>query len=267
MQIEVVDDCSTQIDVERVVHEVGAGRVAFHRQARNARRDRQLQHLPRARPRPAGPRPARRRSGRARLLRGARLGIRAPPGVGAAFCRCSMIDEATGRSISRPRASRSRRGRRLIACLVVSSLIQTPGIVVRRSVYERLGGFDRARTRGLGDVAAHRGALPDLVRAPRPGALPPPPGFRHHASDAHSHERHQHPPRHRDRQRVPAAQSRGRAPGGRRSPSTATRPPTRPGACGTRGTWPPRWRSSAPASAACSRPDTGARRFDCGRPR
>lgn len=35
MQIEVVDDCSTMDDPERVVHEVGRGRISFHRKAVN----------------------------------------------------------------------------------------------------------------------------------------------------------------------------------------------------------------------------------------
>ncbi|HEV2736566.1 MAG TPA: glycosyltransferase, partial [Longimicrobiaceae bacterium] len=35
MQIEVVDDRSTRDDPEAVVREVGGGRVAFYRQARN----------------------------------------------------------------------------------------------------------------------------------------------------------------------------------------------------------------------------------------
>ena len=36
MQIEVIDDCSTKDDPEAVVHEMGRGRVAFHRKPKNA---------------------------------------------------------------------------------------------------------------------------------------------------------------------------------------------------------------------------------------
>ena len=35
MEIEVVDDCSTEDDPEAVVREVGKGRVKFHRKSRN----------------------------------------------------------------------------------------------------------------------------------------------------------------------------------------------------------------------------------------
>lgn len=35
MQIEVVDDCSTDADVQAVVQEIGKGRVGYYRQERN----------------------------------------------------------------------------------------------------------------------------------------------------------------------------------------------------------------------------------------
>src|SRR5215813_8446370 len=35
MQIEVIDDCSTDIDVEELVRSIGKGRVVYHRQPQN----------------------------------------------------------------------------------------------------------------------------------------------------------------------------------------------------------------------------------------
>ena len=35
MQIEVIDDCSTDEDVEAIVNQIGAGRISFYRQPEN----------------------------------------------------------------------------------------------------------------------------------------------------------------------------------------------------------------------------------------
>lgn len=69
--------------------------------------------------------------------------LRADPSLGAAFCRYVLIDDRnrwrhlapmlfeSSRKIDRPALQLGRR-----------NLIRTPAIVVRRSIYERIGGFD-----------------------------------------------------------------------------------------------------------------------------
>ena len=67
MQIEVVDDCSTD-DPQAIVDELAPDRVSFHRQPENRRPHPQLQHLHRTLTRPARPHPPRRRHRPRRLL-------------------------------------------------------------------------------------------------------------------------------------------------------------------------------------------------------
>lgn len=143
MEIEVVDDASTQGDCGAMVARLGRGRVAFHRQARNLgatgnftdciRRARgHLVHLLHAddlvEP-----------GFYARMQRA----FEANPRVGAAFCRHFFID-AAGRELSLSPLERRESGildqapRRLAE----EQRIMAPSIVVRRDVYEKLGGFD-----------------------------------------------------------------------------------------------------------------------------
>ena len=144
MQIEIVDDCSDQDDdPERVVREVGQGRVGFFRQARNMghtgnfltclRRSRgQVIHILHGddyvRPGFYG------KMGQA---------LHSNPSVGAAFCRHIFADEnghwTRISSLLREEGGIWANGARELAR---KQRIQTPSIVVRRSVYERLGGFD-----------------------------------------------------------------------------------------------------------------------------
>jgi len=143
MQIEVVDDCSDHDDPERVVREVGQGRIGFFRQARNLGHTGNFLTC------------LRRSRGEAiHILHGddylrpgfyARMGqvLHSNPSVGAAFCRHVIADE-NGHcmrisSLVREQAGIWANGARELAR---KQRIQTPSIVVRRSVYERLGGFD-----------------------------------------------------------------------------------------------------------------------------
>lgn len=143
MQIEVVDDHSTD-DPEAVVRDVGGDRVSFHRQPENvghvANFDTCL---------------ARARGHLVHLLHGddaVRPGFyeamgRAfdtAPEIGAAYCRYIAMDER-GRwtvlsALERPEAG-------VVAGwldeIATGQRLQTPSMVVRRSVYEHLGGFDR----------------------------------------------------------------------------------------------------------------------------
>jgi glycosyltransferase involved in cell wall biosynthesis len=146
MQIEVVDDGSSD-NPESVVDELGSGRVEFHRQPRNTGHVHNLNTCI-----------VRSRGRLVHLLHGddtVRDGFyrtMAPhlvdrPDVGAAFCRYISMDadgswetigplETGGRGILDDWLSRIALGQRL----------QTPCMVVRRSVYEQLGGFDARLT-------------------------------------------------------------------------------------------------------------------------
>lgn len=144
MQIEVVDDCSTLDDPERVVQEVGQGRVQFFRQPANVGHVRNFETCL-----------LRSRGEFVHLLHGddrVRPGFYAAldrplvahPEIGAAFCRHiamapdghwlwlgPLLQEAPGLL---PDA---------LALIAAQQPIATPAIVVRRAAYERLGGFDR----------------------------------------------------------------------------------------------------------------------------
>jgi hypothetical protein len=144
MQIEVVDDCSARDDPEAVVRELGGDRVGFYRQPQNVGHVRNFETcLLRA------------RGHLVHILHGddlvrpgfyARLqeAFASHPEIGAAFCRQIFIDEE-GRweSIGSPEQETSGILADWLPRIVRSQRIQTPSIVVRRAVYERLGGFDR----------------------------------------------------------------------------------------------------------------------------
>jgi glycosyltransferase involved in cell wall biosynthesis len=143
MQIEVVDDQSTTDDPAEVVTRLGGGRVDFYRQSENvgvvANLNTCLQ---------------RSRGEVVHLLHGddvvldgfyRTLGdrLREHPEAGAAYCRHVYVD-ARGRRLEvaplEPAASGIlAEGARFLAA---EQRIMTPCIVVRRSVYEQLGGFD-----------------------------------------------------------------------------------------------------------------------------
>jgi hypothetical protein len=143
MQIEVVDDHSTTDDPAEVVTRLGGGRVDFYRQSENvgvvANLNTCLQ---------------RSRGEVVHLLHGddvvldgfyRTLGdrLREHPESGAAYCRHVYVD-ARGRRLEvaplEPAASGIlAEGARFLAA---EQRIMTPCIVVRRSVYEQLGGFD-----------------------------------------------------------------------------------------------------------------------------
>lgn len=155
MQIEVVDDCSAEDDPAAVVEEVGRGRVTFYQQPRNVghvnnfntclRRARgHLVHLLH------GDDCVRegfyRKMQRAFTEQGSssELPSEATPGVGAAFCRyISMDEESHWQTISQLEQAKSGVLDNWLEKIAVGQRLQPPSMVVRREVYERLGGFDR----------------------------------------------------------------------------------------------------------------------------
>jgi glycosyltransferase involved in cell wall biosynthesis len=143
MQIEVVDDGSSD-DPEAVVEELGGGRVGFFRQPENVGHVANFTTcLSRA------------RGHLVHLLHGddaVRDGFYATmaphfeehPETGAAFCRHVYVDE-DGHWLAIARLHQGEPGPFEQAADRILTLlpIQTPTMVVRREVYERLGGFDR----------------------------------------------------------------------------------------------------------------------------
>jgi glycosyltransferase involved in cell wall biosynthesis len=143
MQIAIVDDASPTVDVAALVAALApAGRIEIHRNpvnlglARNWNRGIALARgefvhllhqddliLP---------------GFYEQLLRG----FAADTQVGMAFCRHAFIDEA-GQWTRRSHRERWRRGtlRRWLARISQRQRIQCPAAIVRRSVYEQLGGF------------------------------------------------------------------------------------------------------------------------------
>lgn len=142
MQIEVVDDCSTKDDPEAVVKEHGKGRVSFFRQPRNVgaqlnfntcieRAKGQWVHI---------------LHGDDTVLPGCykrfQEAIEKESTIGAAFCRIIYIDEKSNwRSFSQLERETPGILSDCLERLVIFNYIMTPSIVVKRSVYEELGGF------------------------------------------------------------------------------------------------------------------------------
>jgi len=142
MQIEVVDDHSTKDDPAAVVAELGSGRVTFYQQPTNVGHVRNFNTC------------LRRSRGRLiHLLHGddsVRDGFYetmqlpfANPTVGAAFCRYIAMDEQ-GHWLSIAPLEQLHNGLvdNWLEKIATGQRLQTPTMVVRRTVYEALGGFD-----------------------------------------------------------------------------------------------------------------------------
>jgi glycosyltransferase involved in cell wall biosynthesis len=145
MHIEVVDDCSPRDDPAAVVEELGRGRVQFYRQPQNVgaianfntcvqRSTGQLVHLLHGDDLAA--------DGFYEQLGGPLL---QNDDLGAACCRQIFIDEA-GMPQVMTRLEQPEAGiwGNALAVLAVSNRIQPPAMVIKRSVYEALGGYNPA---------------------------------------------------------------------------------------------------------------------------
>lgn len=143
MQIEVVDDCSTQDDPAAVVEELGRGRVVFYQQPKNVGNTRNYQTCL-----------ERSRGKLIHLLHGddcVRDGFYRKmllafenPEIGAAFCRTINMDEHSHwHSIFPLEQSESGVLSNWLERIAVEQRIRTPSVVVRRDVYEKIGAFDQ----------------------------------------------------------------------------------------------------------------------------
>jgi glycosyltransferase involved in cell wall biosynthesis len=142
MQIEVCDDASTDADIKQLVADIGKGRIAFFRQPENVGSLRNFETCIN-----------RSRGQLIHLLHGddkVRTGFYEKmehlfdqfPDMGAAYCRYVSTDEYDGTGmisdLEMPDAGILDNWLERLAC---KQRIQTPAMVVKRSVYEKLGSF------------------------------------------------------------------------------------------------------------------------------
>jgi len=142
MQIEVVDDCSTEGDVEEIIQRVGKGRVDFYRQPKNlgliANWNACIQRA---------------RGYWVHILHQddivmpgfynrLQANLEKETNIGAAFCRHSYIDKNSNwLFLSLLERETSGILSNWIELIATMQRVQFPAIVVRRSTYEELGGF------------------------------------------------------------------------------------------------------------------------------
>ena len=144
MQIEVVDDHSTKDDPEAVVKELAGERVSFYRQPENIGYIRNFETCLQ-----------RSRGKLIHLLHSddhvrkgfyhkMQTAFENHPEIGAGFCRHICMDErGNWNYISALIETESCVLSNWLERIAVKNYLQTPTIVVRREVYEKLGGFDR----------------------------------------------------------------------------------------------------------------------------
>lgn len=142
MQIEVVDDCSTDADVAEIVERVGSGRVAYFRQPENVGSLRNFETC------------INRANGYHihllhcddRVKKGFYAAMESLfdsfPQAAAAFCAHDKIDhKGTKKSTSRKEADEPCILENLLYILAERQPIQYVSITVKREVYEKLGSF------------------------------------------------------------------------------------------------------------------------------
>jgi len=142
MQIEVVDDCSTDADVEKLVREIGKGRISYYRQPQNVGSVRNFETC------------LNRSTGRLiHLLHGDDLvkpGFYAKmqslfqqyPQAGAAFCNYDFIDD-NNKYLYTNFQEGATDGilENFLYIMAERCATQYASITVKREVYENLGGF------------------------------------------------------------------------------------------------------------------------------
>jgi hypothetical protein len=146
MQIELIDDGSADFDPEAFLHKVGGARVSFYRQPRhmgiggnwNTCLERARGHWVHLLHQDDLLLPG--------FYRRLREGIETDPDIGAAFCHNFYIDSQGGKDFPPSRIKQKTPGilTDWLEYVFVGLSFTTPSIVVKRSVYEKLGGFDVA---------------------------------------------------------------------------------------------------------------------------
>jgi len=142
MQIEVVDDCSTKDSPEKIVHDIGGGRVEFFKQSANVgppanfntcieRSRGKLVHILHS--------DDTIKDGFYRHLSEA---FEKKPAIGAAFCRSIFMDEK-GQAHSFSPLEKKTQGiiPNWLERIAVMCWPQASSVVVKRSIYEKVGGF------------------------------------------------------------------------------------------------------------------------------
>jgi glycosyltransferase involved in cell wall biosynthesis len=142
MQIEVIDDCSAEIDVERLARKVAGDRITFYRLpergglcgAWNTCIKRARGHWVHILHQDDLVLPG--------FYRRLREGIEREPDIGAAFCRYILIDEDGHWNFIAPLESRAAGIiPNWLERIASEQLIRTPAIVVKRDVYRKIGGY------------------------------------------------------------------------------------------------------------------------------
>ncbi|MGC1306852.1 MAG: glycosyltransferase [Phormidesmis sp.] len=144
MQIEVIDDHSTQDDPATVVKTIGKGRVTFYQQPKNVgyiqnfetcllRAKGKLVHLLHGDD-----------GVRTGFYQKIQAAFEENPTLGAAFCRSLYIDEESHwQGLSPLERRQSGVLENWLEKIASGQRVTTPSVVVKRAVYENLGGFDR----------------------------------------------------------------------------------------------------------------------------
>jgi len=142
MQIEVIDDCSTLDDPEAVVREFGQGRVSFHRKLTNAGAihnfntciERSTGHYVHILHGDDFIKPDFYRTIEDRVEEHQEE-------IDLLIVRCLIVDEQGGLVSLSPRIKELESPSNDPSCMFMNNSVRTPGCVVRRSFYERHGGF------------------------------------------------------------------------------------------------------------------------------
>ncbi|NJL11157.1 MAG: glycosyltransferase [Calothrix sp. SM1_7_51] len=142
MQIEVIDDCSTKDNPEKLVREIGQGRISFVHQSENLGQiktwnnciQRAYGHWVHILHQDDVVMPG--------FYDNLQKLIQKEPQIGAAFCRNIYMDE-DGHWLNISDIERREPGilENWLELIATKQRIQFPSIVVKRSTYEKLGGF------------------------------------------------------------------------------------------------------------------------------
>jgi glycosyltransferase involved in cell wall biosynthesis len=141
MQIEVVDDCSTEDDPQAVIQEIGQGRIRFYRQPQNQGLVQNFNTSI-----------ARSRGHLIHILHGddyvlaefySKMGdvAKRHQDIALFYSRALIVDEQGETESMSDRIRELEKPTNAVGSLLYANPFRTPGIVVRRACYEQVGGF------------------------------------------------------------------------------------------------------------------------------